>query len=81
MREKHPFIIKDSNSRQQQARCERPRLKPLKHEFHLIFKNSVPASQKTHCVSITKTVQFSEKTAVYSENHIKDINTLCRQNS
>lgn len=50
----------------------------------LILKNSVPTSQKTYCISITKTKQlmlFREISTVYSENHTKYINTLFGQNA
>jgi hypothetical protein len=43
----------------------------------LIFKNSVPTSQKTNCISITKinqSVLFREIITVYSENPTIHIN-------
>jgi hypothetical protein len=45
----------------------------------MIFKNSVPTAQKTYCVTIIKTnrlMQFSEITAVYSENNMKHVHKL-----
>jgi hypothetical protein len=44
-----------------------------KHE-DLLFKNSVPASQKAYCVPIRKTnrlIQFTVIITVYSENRTK----------
>jgi hypothetical protein len=46
-------------------------------------KNSVHTSHKMQHVSVIETilsVQFKETIAVYSENHMKPINTLCGQN-
>jgi hypothetical protein len=51
--------------------------------MQLIFKNSVPTSKKTQRVSIIKInwlMLFREIIAVYSENHMESINTLCEQN-
>jgi len=39
----------------------------------------VPASQRTHCISVTKPellTVFEEVTSVYSENHMKPINKV-----
>jgi hypothetical protein len=50
----------------------------------LIYKNSVLTSQKTHHVSATKTIRlmlFGEIMAVYCENYMKHINTLCGKNA
>jgi hypothetical protein len=60
-------------------------LKPLKTKFILIiFKYSVRTAKKTQPITITKIswlMLFKEIIAVYSENHVKPINTLCEQNS
>jgi hypothetical protein len=47
-------------------------------------KSSVHTSQETHYVSTTKTnrlMLFGEIIAVYCENHMEHINTLCEQNA
>jgi hypothetical protein len=55
----------------------------LKSKFvQIIFKNSVRTSKKTQHFSITKInwlKLFKEIITVYSGNHTKHINTLCRQ--
>jgi hypothetical protein len=54
----------------------------LKHEFHPIIC-SFPAPQKAHWVSIAKTSQlmlFSEVVNLYSDNHMKSINTRHKKN-
>jgi hypothetical protein len=50
----------------------------------IIFTSSVHTSQETHYVSATETdrlMLFGETAAVYCENHIEHINTLCGQNA
>jgi hypothetical protein len=52
--------------------------------FKIIYINSVRTSQETHYVSATKPNQlmlFRETIAVYCENHMEHINTLCAQNA
>ena len=47
---------------------------------YLIYKSSVPTSEKTRPITITKIcwlVTFRDLTALYSEYEIKLINTLC----
>jgi translation initiation factor IF-1 len=49
-----------------------------------IYKNSDSTSQETHYVSATETnrlMLFREELAVYCENHMEHINTLCGQNA
>jgi len=49
----------------------------------MLFKNSVRTSKRTPHFTITKInwlTLFKEIIAVYTENHKKPINTLCRQN-
>jgi hypothetical protein len=64
----------------------------LRHEINplnpslvkVIFKDSVPTAKKTQPVTITKINQlmlFKEIIDVYTENHTKQTNTLCGQNS
>jgi hypothetical protein len=60
------------------------RINPLKTEFLRIYKNSVRTSQETLYVTATKTnrlMLFGETVAVYCENHMEHINTLCGQNA
>jgi hypothetical protein len=48
------------------------------------MKKSVPSSQETYYVSVTKTNRFmllKQKIAVCCENHIKREITLCGQNA
>jgi hypothetical protein len=50
----------------------------------MIFKNSVRTAKKTQHFTITKInwlTLFKEIIAVYSENHMKPIDTLCGQNT
>jgi hypothetical protein len=57
-------------------------LRPKAHLNNI--KNSGRTSKKTQHVSITKInylMLFKEIIAVYSENHMKPINTLCGQNA
>jgi hypothetical protein len=57
---------------------------PAKQNVDLTFKNLVPTSQKTHCISITKTnwlMLFREIITVYCENHTEHTNTLCGKNA
>jgi hypothetical protein len=52
--------------------------------FQIIFKNSVRTAKKTLLFTITKInwlISFKEIIAVYSENHMKIINTLCGQDA
>jgi hypothetical protein len=44
----------------------------------LLFKYSVPTSKKTQPISITRPQLVN---AVYSQNHMKPINTFCGQNA
>jgi hypothetical protein len=48
-----------------------------------IFKNSIPTSKKTLHFTVKKNnwLRFKEKIAVYFQNHMKHINTLCGQNA
>jgi hypothetical protein len=49
--------------------------------FQILFKNSVRTTKKTPHFTITKInwlTLFKEIIAVYSENHMKPINTKCR---
>jgi hypothetical protein len=52
---------------------------PLKPKLILIiFNNSVRTAKKTQCITITKInllMMFKEIIVVYSENHMKPINT------
>jgi hypothetical protein len=54
-------------------------------EVAIVYKKkSDPTSKKTQRVSITKTswlTLFSEIIAVYAENHMEPLNTLCGQNA
>jgi hypothetical protein len=48
------------------------------------YANPVPTAQKTHSMAITKPnrlMLFREIIAVYCENHMEHINTLCGQNA
>jgi hypothetical protein len=48
------------------------------------FKNSVPSSKKTPCTSVARIgwlMQFNQYYYVYSEDHLKCINTFRRQNA
>jgi hypothetical protein len=48
-----------------------------------MLKNSVRTSKKAHCICITKDSQlmlFTERIAVWFEDHTKPISTLCGQN-
>jgi hypothetical protein len=48
-----------------------------------IYKNSVRTSQETHYVSATETnrlMLFRETVAVYCENHMEHMKTLCGLN-
>jgi hypothetical protein len=60
-------------------------INPLKPKLILnSIKNSVPASEKTQCVSITKIswmMLFKEIIIVYSKNHMELINALCEQSA
>jgi hypothetical protein len=59
-------------------------LSPLKTEFlQIIYKDSVRTSQETYYASATKPnglMLFRETVAVYCENQMEHINTLCEQN-
>jgi hypothetical protein len=49
-----------------------------------IYENPVHTSQETHYVSATNTnrlMLFMETVAVYCENHMEHIDTLCGQNA
>jgi hypothetical protein len=49
-----------------------------------MFRKSPLTSQKTQQVPVTKTnplIVFVETIAVYCENHMQQINTLCEQNA
>jgi hypothetical protein len=51
---------------------------------YVLFKNSIRASKKTLHSSITETkllIFFTEIIAVYSENHVNPVKTLCEQNA
>jgi hypothetical protein len=60
-------------------------MNPLKPKLvKIIYKNSVRTAKKTQHFTITKInwlTLFKEIIAVYTENHMKHINTLCGQNS
>jgi len=46
---------------------------------HSYSRQCAPTSQRTHCISVTKPellTVFEEVTPVYTENHLKPINTL-----
>jgi hypothetical protein len=48
--------------------------------FYILFKNSVRTSKRTPHVTITTInwlMLFKEIIAIYSENHVKPINTKC----
>jgi hypothetical protein len=50
----------------------------------MIYTSSVRTSQETHYVTATKPnrlMLFGETAAVYCENHMEHINTLCGQNA
>jgi hypothetical protein len=52
--------------------------------IHVTFKYSVHTSQETYYICITKhnrLMLFRKTVAVYCENHMKYINTLCGQNA
>jgi hypothetical protein len=52
--------------------------------IEIIFKNSVPISKETQHISMIKInwlVLFRVITDIYSENHMRPINTLCGQNA
>jgi hypothetical protein len=55
----------------------------LENMKKIIYTDSVRTSQETHYVSATETnrlILFREVIAVYCENHMEHINTLCAQN-
>jgi hypothetical protein len=58
-------------------------INPLKLKLiFTVFKHSVFTSKKTKPITITKIswlMLFKEIIAVYSENHMEPINTLCGQ--
>jgi hypothetical protein len=59
-------------------------LNPLSHEAHLNTKDSVRTTKKTQHFTVTKIswlTLFKEIIAVYSESHMKPVNTLCGQNA
>jgi hypothetical protein len=60
-------------------------ISPLKSKLvWIIFKNSARTAKKTQHFSVTKInllMLFKKIIAVYSENHMKPINTLCGQNT
>jgi hypothetical protein len=52
--------------------------------IYIKFKNPVPTAKKTHCISVTKIIQpmmFSETMAVYYENQMKALHTICGSNA
>jgi hypothetical protein len=52
--------------------------------IYTIYTDSVRTSQETHYVSATETnwlILFRETVAVYCENHMQYINTMCWQNT
>jgi hypothetical protein len=60
--------------------CERGN----KFSGSIIFNNSVRTAKKTQLFTITKInwlTLFKEIIAVFTENHMKSINTLCGQNA
>jgi hypothetical protein len=57
---------------------------PWLNSFTILCINSVRTSQETHYVTATKPnrlMPFKETVAVYCENHMEHINTLCGQNA
>jgi hypothetical protein len=57
---------------------------PLLKHIRMLYKNSVGTSQQTHHASMTtvnRLMLFTEVIAVYCENHMENINTLCGQNA
>jgi translation initiation factor IF-1 len=59
-------------------------VEPFKKKKNNTYTNSVRTSQGTHSVPITTTnrlMLLNEKIAVYCENHMEHINTLCGQNA
>jgi len=48
-----------------------------------MFKSSAPTSHGIDCITIIQTnrsIPHKEIISIYSENHTKNINTLCRAN-
>jgi hypothetical protein len=60
-------------------------INPMKLKFVcIIFKNLVRTAKKTPHLTVTKInwlTLFKEIIAVYSKNHTKPTNTMCRQNA
>jgi hypothetical protein len=52
-----------------------------KRDTQIIYKNPVRTSQETYYLSANRLKLTRERVTVYCENHMKHINTLCKQNA